>query len=501
MRRHCLILSLSLILGSSLFAAGPDAQLAGQLDAVLNTHASEGTVVHARVIELPSRRELYAQNAEAACTPASNFKLLTSATGLDIFGPNHSFKTYLAKDGDDLWIIGTGDPATGDYRLSGAKNEKPITMLENWAQYVKDHGITRVAGDIVYYDGAFEAEPLVHPTWPKGWLLHWYAAPTTGLSFNDNTVDITIFPTEEGQPPRYEVMPPVRDIQVINECKTVKEKSSPSIVKLEGGNIYKITGTCHEKTELKSKPVENPGAFFADAFREQLALKGIEVAGKIRRAEKPLGDVMPPPTNKILTVYSTPITDVLARINKNSQNLFAECLCKAIGQAYDAKRGRNVPGSWKSGGEAIRDFLKRNNIDDNALDPQDGSGLSPKNRVSAHMLTELLATMAARPDFEVFKASMSSVGVDGSIKDRMKGLDKMVYAKTGYIGGVCSLSGYAKTREGKWLAFSIVFNKIKEIKDDDGDVQPYQGMQDEACRILTYWPEKAPASQPASQPN
>jgi hypothetical protein len=32
---------------------------------------------------------------------------------LDRFGPEHRFKTYLAIDGDDLWIIGTGDPATG----------------------------------------------------------------------------------------------------------------------------------------------------------------------------------------------------------------------------------------------------------------------------------------------------------------------------------------------------------------------------------------------------
>lgn len=358
--------------------------------------------------------------------------------------------------------------------------------------------ITKIAGDLVYYDGEFEAEPQVHPTWPKNWLLHWYAAPTTALSFNDNTVDITIHPTEEGQAVRYEVMPPVRDIEVHNECKTVKEKGSPSIEKLEGGNIYRITGTCHEKTELKSKPVENPGAFFADALREQLAKKGIEVAGKIRRSATPLGGVMPPPAAKILIVHATPIADVLARINKNSQNLFAECLCKAMGQAFEAKQGRKVPGSWKSGGDAIRAFLVKNGIDDKPLAPMDGSGLSPENRVSARMLSDLLAVMAARPDSDAFKASMSVAGVDGSIMERMPECKQLVYAKTGYIGGVSSLSGYVKTRQGKWLAFSFVYNKIKEVKDDDGDVKPYTSLQDEACRILTYWPEKAPASQPAT---
>lgn len=486
------------VTGGACTQTGPDAQLAAQVDPVLQRMASTGAVVHARVIELPSRRELYAHNADAPCTPASNFKLLCSAAGLDMFGPGHKFKTYLAQDGDDLWIIGTGDPATGDYRLTKARNETPVTMLEQWAQKAKDRGISRVAGDLVYYDGAFEADPIVHPTWPKHWLLHWYAAPTTGLSFNDNSVDITIYPTEEGKPVRYEVMPPVRDIEVRIECKTVKEKGSPSIEKLEGGNIYRITGTCHEKTEMKSKPVEDPGAFFADALREQLAKKGIEVVGKIRRSATPLGGAMPPPAGKIVAEYATPITDVLARINKNSQNLFAECLSKATGQAYDARHGRKVPGSWKSGGEAIRAFLQRNGIDDAALVPMDGSGLSPQNKLSARMLTDLLATMAARPDADVFKASMSVAGIDGSIKDRMPECKELVYAKTGYIGGVSSLSGYVKTRRGKWLAFSFVYNNIKEVKDDDGDVKPYTGLQDEACRILTYWPGKAPASQPAT---
>jgi PBP4 family serine-type D-alanyl-D-alanine carboxypeptidase len=209
---------------------------------------------------------------------------------------------------------------------------------------------------------------------------------------------------------------------------------------------------------------------------------------------------MPPPADKIVTVNATPITDVIARINKNSQNLFAECLCKANGQAFDAKNGRKSAGSWKSGGEAIRAFLEKNQIDTSVLAPMDGSGLSPANRVSARILTDLLAVIAARPDAEVFKASMSVAGVDGSIKDRMPEAKQMVWAKTGYIGGVSSLSGYVKTRGGKWLAFSFVYNNIKEEKDDDGDVKPFTGLQDEGCRILTWWPEKAPASQPASQP-
>lgn len=476
---------------------GQLSRLAAQLDAALGRMESTGAVVHVRVLELPSRRELYARNADEPCTPASNFKLLTSATGLDMFGPDHAFETYLALDGDDLWIIGTGDPSPGDPRLSKARNETPIALLQRWADNLAERGITRITGDLIYYEGEFEAEPRVHPTWPEHWLLHWYAAPTTSLTFNDNCVDITVHPTQEGELVRYEVMPPVSDIEVINECKTVNEKGSPSIVKLKGGNIYKLAGTCHEVTELKSKPVEEPGAFFADALRTQLAAKGITVSGRIRRSDTPLGGTLPPPADKIVAVHRTPITDVLSRINKNSQNLFAECLCKATGQAYERRQGRRVPGSWASGGTALRAFLKRNNIDDSALAPMDGSGLSPANRISAGMLTDLLAVMAARPDAEIFKSSLTVSGVDGSLAGRMTELNGMVWGKTGYIGGVSSLSGYVQTRQGQWLAFAIIYNKIGQRRNDSRDTTPFTQMQDEACRILTYWPEPAPATQPA----
>jgi D-alanyl-D-alanine carboxypeptidase/D-alanyl-D-alanine-endopeptidase (penicillin-binding protein 4) len=80
----------------------------------------------------------------------------------------------------------------------------------------------------------------------------------------------------------------------------------------------------------------------------------------------------------------------------------------------------------------------------------------------------------------------------------MTDLAGRVFAKTGYIGGVRSLSGYVKTGEGKWLVFSIIYNGIP------GDVKPYEELQDQAVRLLAEWPklssprEAAPSTQPAT---
>jgi serine-type D-Ala-D-Ala carboxypeptidase/endopeptidase (penicillin-binding protein 4) len=466
--------------------AGHDPRLAARLDAVLDRYASTGAVLRARVVELPSRRELYARRIDAPCTPASNFKLLTTAAGLDMFGANYRVKTYLAMDGDDLWLIGTGDPGTGDPRLAKAAGGTPVMMLEEWAKELERRGIRRIKGDLLYDDSAFESRPLVHPTWPKPWLLDWYAAPVTGLNFNDNCVDITIYPTEPGKPVRYEVMPPASCIKVDNGCLTAA-KNEPSVAKLPKGDIYKLGGGCSDKTELKSKPVDNPGEFFADALRTQLAARGITITGRIRRAEAPLGGTIPPPHDKVIAVYETRMSDILARINKNSQNLFAEALCKLTGREYEARHDRHVPGSWTNGSQALRAFLAKNAIDHRALVPMDGSGLSPQNRVTTRMLTDLLAVMYTRPDGEAYRASLSVAGVDGSLKGRMTNLKGCVFGKTGYIGGVSSVSGYLRTCTGNWLAFSIIYNHIPGKVGDDTDVEPFTKLQDEACGILAAY--------------
>ncbi len=493
------VIALSLSAGCSLTETRDDGRLAARLDEVLTRLSADGAVVHARVIELPGGREIYERNSEKSCTPASNFKILTSAAGLDLLGAGFRAKTWLAMDGDDLWLIGTGDPGTGDPRLAKAAGRTPLTMLDDWADALQRRGIRTIKGDLIYDDSSLERDPRVHPSWPKSWLRFWYGAPTAGLNFNDNCVDITVEPTEPGKPARCEVMPPVDSIEIINECIT-GAKGSPSIIKRDGGNIYHLRGGCDKRTELASKPVEDPGAFFADALRKRFAAKGITIAGQTRRATAPLGGAIPPPTAKVVAVYETPLTDIVSRVNKNSQNLFAECLCKMTGREFEARLGRSLPGSWTSGAEALRAFLKKNHIDDSGLVPMDGSGLSPENRLTARMLTDVLAVMFRHPDARAFRASLAVAGVDGSLRDRMGELKGRVFGKTGYIGGVSSLCGYIHTHQRRWVAFAMIYNGIPEKLDDDRDVKPYTQLADEACGILADWPhvKTRPASRPAS---
>ena len=280
---------------------------------------------------------------------------------------------------------------------------------------------------------------------------------------------------------RYEVVPPVQNIKVINNCVT-GAKGDPACERRQDENVYTLSGACSKKTALKSKPVTNPGAFFADALREQLKKDGIEVAGPIERAGHPLGGAVDPPADKIVAVHQTTMRELLPRVNKNSQNLLAEGLCKLLGRAYEQQRGRDVPGSWTNGCEAIRAFLARNHIDDSKLTFVDGSGLSRGNRVTTRMISDTLVTMREHRYGDVFFNSLSVGGKDGTIASRFKDVPGAVHAKTGYIGGVRSLSGYAPAKNGSTIVFSTIYNKI------EGSVKPYEQLQDQAVRILMSWP-------------
>lgn len=480
-RRIGLALFVPLLVATGCVAsqAGPDPILTARLDEILTRLDATGATVTARVLELSSGRELYARDCDVPYTPASNMKIPVSAAGLDLFGSGHTFKTYLAVDGDDLWVIGTGDPGLGDPRLAKRRGRTPVSVFDDWAAALKQRGITRIAGNLYYYDGALDDQWL-HPSWGED-VLHWYGAPTTGLNFNDNCVDITIFPTEGGQPVRYEVMPPVEHITVINECVT-GPKHEPTIEKLPDGDVYRIGGTCTERAELKSKPVTNPGAFFCDALRTHWAARGITIAGPTKRVASPLDGVIPPPTAKVVAFHQTSMRDILGRINTNSQNFFAEALCKLSGKEYRARRGRHGPGSWPAGEQAIRAFLRRTRIDDQHFVLADGSGLSDDNKVTSRLITDIFAVMHTHPEAETYRDSLAKGGINGTLEKRFSGYDGRVFAKTGYIEGVRALSGYVKTNEGRWLTFSIIYNHIP------GSVKPYEELQDQAVRLLVEWP-------------
>ena len=462
-----------------------DPKLSARLDEVLRRGQTGAAKYTARVIDLATGGELYAVDPDTPFMPASNGKLAVGAATLDFFGSDYTFKTWLAIDGQDLWLIGSGDPGIGDNAIAKKSGGTTMTVLDEWADALKRRGVTNLRGNLYYYDRELD-DQLTHPSWSKGYITDWYAAPIAGLNFNNNCIDISVKPTSPGQPAEYTIIPPTRNVgvRVVNKVVTGRGDTPDAEREIES-NVFTITGATTRPMDLKSEAIKDPAPFFADALRTHLESKGITIAGQTLRAPAPLNGKLVPPKAKVVAVHETKMSDAISRINKQSQNNFAEGFIKMLGRAYAKKQGRDEPGSWVNGSEAVFAFLKKNRIDTNGIAIVDGSGLSRDNRVTSRMISDVFRVMWRHRDKQTYFDSLTISGVDGTIGKRMDDLKGRVHAKTGYIGGVRSLSGYVQNDDGHWLIFSIIYNGFS------GAAAPYEAMQDNAVRVLAAWPKEA----------
>lgn len=428
---------------------------------------SPRSIYGCRIVDLNTGRQLYQHNIDQPLKPASNLKLFVAATALDRFGPDYQLKTILSYDGRNLWVIGGGDPSTGDPDMAKARHESLTLMFDEWAGVLHRQGIRKVGN--IYCDDRIFDQQMTCLSWGKEELGEWYAAPVAGLNFNDNCIDVTVLPAGKGQPMRVSVMPPVRNIRLVNQTRT-QTKDTAKIARHGMANDYLITGGADKKVNLDSKPVIDPSEFFADAMRTNFESHGIEFEGSNRPEPLSYGTRL-----EVLAVHNTKLADAIKRMDKDSQNLFAEAFDKLAG--HDYAKGKE-PGSWALGFEAVKSFLKHNHISTQGLNMVDGSGLSDEDRVTVRQVSDLLVAMWHHPAGQAYLDSLPIAGVDGTISKRMKSVAGKVRAKTGFILGVRSLSGYIFTSHGHTLAFSIIFNQIP------GSVKPYEAIQDRVCEKL-----------------
>ena len=90
----------------------------------------------------------------------------------------------------------------------------------------------------------------------------------------------------------------------------------------------------------------------------------------------------------------------------------------------------------------------------------DGSGLSRHDYVSPHTLIRVLDAIRQHPDFRLFYDALPIAGIDGTIRNRMRGTpaEGNLHAKTGTLDKARSLSGYVTTADGHMLLFSTLCN-------------------------------------------
>jgi D-alanyl-D-alanine carboxypeptidase/D-alanyl-D-alanine-endopeptidase (penicillin-binding protein 4) len=212
-----------------------------------------------------------------------------------------------------------------------------------------------------------------------------------------------------------------------------------------------LSGTIPIGDSWEGRPaLEDPARYATTVFREVLEARGIRVMGDVATTSEPL----PAGVRTLAAHDSPPLAEILKVVNKESQNLHTEMLLRLVGLKA---RGE---GSVVAGHDAVRDFLGRIGVKTETWGLQDGSGLSRSDVVDAHGLAELVAAMDRHPQAAAFRDSLAVMGIDGTLKDRMRGtpVQGKVLAKTGTLRLGNGLAGYLTAASGERLAFAILVN-------------------------------------------
>ncbi|MEO0087492.1 MAG: D-alanyl-D-alanine carboxypeptidase [candidate division WOR-3 bacterium] len=137
---------------------------------------------------------------------------------------------------------------------------------------------------------------------------------------------------------------------------------------------------------------------------------------------------------------------ILLELNSKSNNQLADFLFYLIGR-YQQKNSEKI----------IKKFLEEKKIPTGNLKIFDGSGYSKKNRLTTNTLINLLIYLYFSPYQKEFLNSLAVSGKKGTLKKRLLNYKNQIFAKTGYLRNVRSLSGYYFKKDKKYI-FSIIIN-------------------------------------------
>ena len=415
-------------------------------------------------VKVGSKKEVLIDiNANKKMTPASLSKLVTSYGVLQTFTPSHQFLTKIETDGKienntlqgNLFLIGGGDPSFG---LEG---------MNFLVQELKNKGIKNIKGDIIVDDSRFD-DIRYDESRGKFRADFVYDAPVGAMSYNWNTIRITVRPSKIGELAKVEIYPPNDYVKVSGSIKTVKGSVNGIVAERKltrkGQNILFLRGSLGKSygKYFFERNITHPDIWSGRGLKYILKKENITHVGIVRN-----GLVVPKTTN-LAEYFGKNILGLLTDLNKDSNNHVAEMLTKAI--AFK----NNKAGTIVEGVKLINKEILAIPIIQEGYFFISPSGLSPDNKISSTNILKIFESLASNEKHQdIFMKSLPIAGVDGTLKNRNIASSNMewVKAKTGFITGVASLAGYAKNKDGTLVAFSFIYNggskenKVTEFYD------------------------------------
>ena len=381
--------------------------------------------------------------------PASTMKLLTTLVALDILGPAYRWKTDVYAQGEirdgildgDLLLKGYGDPFL--------VTERVWQLLRR----IRLEGIEEIAGDLLLDDSWFDVgsyDPAAFDNQP----LRAYNVAPNALLFNFKVVRYWFEP--DGNRVAVRVDPALANLNVDNRLTTrqsycggfqrgiaVNMNAANDTVIFEG----RFPNGCKRYAMDRTALSHNEFAFglFEYLWRESGGVFG----GSWKNVQ---ADEEAEP---LFSFRSPPLSELIARINKHSNNVMARQVLYTL-----AAEESGPPGTEAAGRDVIAAWLEDRKLETCAMALENGAGLSRESRVCAAAMAAMLRFAWRQPYMPEFLSSMSLSGLDGTLRRRFNDsqLVGQAHLKTGSLDHVTAIAGYMQSRSGRRFAVVALQN-------------------------------------------
>ncbi len=444
-------------------------KLENEINRAISTDFFKNSQIAIDIYDLTSQKILFRRNEKLLLRPASTIKILTTAASI-LFLEDYTFNTSLYYKGElrdsilfgDLYIIGGLDP------------EFSLRDLDTLTFKIRSYGIKEIRGNILA-----DISSMDSLFWGSGWMWDDDPAPSSpylsALNINANCIKINYSPNLKGKPVLITTTPATNLVTLFNNSITTDKKNSTVKVTrdwINRSNTIKVTGelSINEKPGESTVNVFDPTNYFLTLLKENLIKNKIGFSGQTKISTLENGA-------KEIFTYNRTIDSTVINVNKNSDNLSAEMLLRALGLKYSGK-----PASADKGIKLIDSLITIIGWEPGLYKIADGSGLSFYNLISAELLTGLLKYFYTNSNefFAKLFNSLPVAGIDGTLKDRLKKSPafQKVNAKTGTLSGVSNLSGYITNKSNHLIAFTIM------IQNFTGPSKVAREIQDKICELI-----------------